>query len=247
MTLDDVPFSVVLSDLADAYETVAAMPPVVERVDARGRTRPGSRVPPGVSDVLDEDEYTTAVQSLDEWAEYVAHVVLDEVPGVGSVPDSTPARLRLASRWTDALWADRFLGYALEYDAREHLVTMRRLSKRGIRTVRTGSHCLIVTCSGEYVATIDGPDVDGDLVCSACGDRVGRETWERWGSRAEWVTVEHAASMAGCSVNAVRIRAHRQGWRRQGSGRDVRYHAGDVLGSTGSGVALRLERVGEVE
>lgn len=230
MSLDDVPFAVVLAELADAYETVAALPPVVERIDAGVPSRPGSRVPPGAAAVLDEDEYTTAVRSLDEWAEYVAHVVLDEVPGVGSVPDSTPARLRLASRWTDALWADRFLGYALEYDAREHLVTMRRLSKRGTRTVRTGSHCLIVTCAGEYIATIDGPgDVDGDLVCSACGDRVSKDTWERWGSRTEWVTVEHAMAILGVATKqAVYQRAKRERWRRQGEGRSVRYHAGDV-------------------
>ena len=61
-----------------------------------------------------------------------------EEPGVGAIGHTTPSRLRLASRWTEALWRDRFLGYALEYDAREHLITMRRLARRGTRTVRTG-------------------------------------------------------------------------------------------------------------
>ncbi len=230
MSLDDVPLSVVLSELADVYETVAALPPVVQRIDgAGGRGRPGSRLPPGAGDLLDWDEYYTAVRSLDEWAEYVAHVVLDEEPGVGAIGDSTPSRLRLASRWTEVLWHDRFLGYALEYDAREHLVTMRRLSRRGTRIVRTGSACLTVTCSGEYIATLDGPgDIDGDLVCSVCKEHVGKETWERWGSRAEWVSAAHVAKVYGIEVAAVWQRAKREGWRRQGHGRATRYHREDA-------------------
>ena len=239
MTLDDVPLSAILTELAEVYETVAAMPSVVADVGSGAtRGKPGSRVPPGGSYVLDADEYETAVRALDDWAEFVARVILDEEPGVGAIGHTTPSRLRLASRWTEALWRDRFLGYALEYDAREHLVTMRRLARRGTRTVRTGSACLVVTCAGEYIATLDGPgDVDGDLVCSRCGDRVPQQTWERWGARSEWVTAAHVANAHGIPVAAVWQRAKREGWRRQGSGRTTRYHRDDtgVSGLTQTG------------
>jgi len=82
------------------------------------------------------------------------------------------------------------------------------------------------------VVTLDGPDADGGLVCTRCGDKVPREQWERWGTRTEWVTVEHAANMLGVSVMAVRQRASRGGWRRRGEGREVRYWAEDVDGAS---------------
>jgi hypothetical protein len=149
---------------------------------------PGSRVPPGLSEALDEDEYSRAVRDVDEWAEFVVHVLIDETPGIGSVPYSTPGRLRLAAQWAALLEAhpDAMLRYALLTDAAEHLATMRRLARRGTRRVRTESACLNVTCSGKYATVIDGAEADGDLVCSGCGDRVPLEMWEKWGSRAKW-------------------------------------------------------------
>lgn len=220
----------VLDETATTYETVASLSPVVERGSGRAGGKPGSRMPPGMSEVLDTDEYQRAVDEVDSWALYVAHHLLDTVPGIGSVPDSTPGRLRLAARWADRLAdePDLMARYAFESDAREHLATMRRLARRGSRRVRTESPCLDITCDGRYVVTLDGPDVDGSLVCTRCSDRVPREQWERWQSRAEWVTVEHAANMIGVSVQAVRQRASRGGWRRRGEGREVRYHADDV-------------------
>ena len=109
---------------------------------------------------------------------------------------------------------------------------MRRLSRRGTRRVRTESPCLDITCPGRYVVTLDGPEKNGDLVCTRCGDRVPQAQWERWGTRTEWVTVEHAANMLGVSVMAVRQRASRGGWRRRGEGREVRYWAEDVDGAS---------------
>lgn len=229
--MTDTPLEAVLNETADAYETVASLPPVVERVP--GKTsggKPGSQMPPGMSEVLDQDEYQRAVTEVDEWALYVAHHLLDTVPGIGTVPDTTPGRLRLAARWADRLEnePDIMARYAFATDALEHRAAMRRLARRGTRRVRTHSACLDISCAGQYVATIDGPEVSGELVCNRCGDRVPHETWERWGTRTEWVSVEHAANMLGVSVQAVRQRASRRGWKRRGEGREVRYWADDV-------------------
>jgi hypothetical protein len=231
VSLYDVPLHAVLTELAEVYETVAALPPVVERAGGKVTGKPGSRVPPGVPEVLDADEHERAVTGCDDWALYVAHHLLDVEPGIMSVPDSTPGRLRLAARWAELLTnePDIMARYAFELEAREHLSTMRRLARRANRRVPTHSACLIVTCSGTYAAVVDGPEVDGDLVCSRCGDRVPREQWERWGSVTQkWVTVEHAANMLGITVQAVWTRASRGKWRRTGTGRDVRYHVEDV-------------------
>lgn len=231
--MTDTPLEAVLNETADAYETVASLPPVVERVP--GKTsggKPGSQMPPGMSEVLDVDEYERAVREVDEWALYVAHHLLDTVPGIGTVPDTTPGRLRLAARWADRLEnePDVMARYAFATDALEHRAAMRRLARRGTRRVWTGSACMDVSCPGTYVATIKGPETDGDIVCSGCGDRVSHEVWGKWASRTEWVTVEHAANMIGTTINAVKIRASRGGWRKRGTGRDVQYFADDVLG-----------------
>lgn len=228
---DNLPLNVVLDETADAYETVASLPPVVERGTGKASGKPGSRVPPGLNEVLDQDEYDRAVQEVDSWALYVAHHLLDTVPGIGSVPDSTPGRLRLAARWVDRLEnePDIMARYAFQEDARTHHKAMRGLARRGTRRVRTESPCLDITCTGRYVVKLDGPDADGDLVCNRCQDRVPREQWERWGTRTEWVSVERAMTMLGVETkHAVWSRAKREKWRRRGEGREVRYWAEDV-------------------
>lgn len=231
MSIDTMPLHAVLTETADAYETVAALGTVANDAGGPASGKPGSRVPPGMSEVLDADEFQRAVTAVDDWALYLAHHLLDVEPGIGTVPDSTPGRLRLAARWADRLSnePDLMARYAFEADAREHLATMRRLSRRGTRRVRTGSACLNVSCGGQYIAVIDGPEADGDIRCSACGDTVSHEHWSRWGSRVEWVTVEHAMNLLGVETRmAVYQRAKREGWRRQGEGREVRYHREDI-------------------
>lgn len=229
MTLDDIPLHVVLFETADAYEILAALPPTISDTGGRKPGKPGSKVPPGAAILLDIEEYQTTIAELDDWAEFVAHVLIDEEPGIGKVSDSTPGRLRLAARWSDKLQGlDYMLVYALRYDAVEHLKAVRRLVRRSNRIVRTGSECLNVACKGKYEAIVDGPEIDGDLVCSACKDRVPHEQWSRWGARSEWVTVAHAANMLGTSTNAVMARASRGSWRRRNKGREVEYLAEDV-------------------
>lgn len=220
-----------LDETATLYEAVAALPAVVERVrTARTSAKPGSQPPPGMADLLDADEHSRAIREIDDWALFLAHVLLDERDGLGAIPPSTPGRLRLASRWAEHFedHPDVHLRYAIGLDAREHLRTLRRLSRRGTRLVRTDSACLDVACRGQYVATIAGPDVDGDLVCSGCGSHVPREQWERWGARSEWVSPEHAANLLGITKAAVWQRAKREGWRRSGTHRDTKYLQQDV-------------------
>lgn len=245
MSLDTLPLSDVLDETATVYETVAALPSVVERVSAaRSSGKPGSQPPPGAADMLDMDEYHRAVNAVDEWALFLAHMLVDELDGLGTVPESTPGRLRLAARWAEHLERhdDAHLRYAIGLDAREHLQALRRIAKRGTRVVRTSSPCLDVACKGEFVATITGPDVTDELVCDRCGQRVPREQWQRWGSRTAWVTPEHAARLLGVSVQAVWQRASRERWRRTGRLRDTRYHRDDVTAAaragTVSGMAL---------
>lgn len=241
---DARPLSVVLDETATLYETVAALSPTEHVPTARARAIAQSAPPPGVLDVLDDDELHRAITAIDDWALFLAHVLLDERDGLGTIPPSTPGRLRLASRWAEHFedHPDVHLRYAIGLDAREHLRTLRRLSKRGTRLVRTDSACLDVTCGGQYVATIAGADVTDELVCDRCGQRVPPEQWQRWGSRAVWVTPEHAARLLGCTVQAVWQRASRERWRRTGRGRDTRYHREDVTGkawaATVSGMAL---------
>lgn len=227
-----MPLSTVLDEIATAYETVACLPPVIKRDAGKANGgKPGSRMPPGMAEVLDTDEYQRAVTQLDEWAEFVVHVLIDETPGIGTVPYGTPGRLRLAAQWAALLetHADIMLRYAILTDAGEHLASMRRLARRGTRRVRTESACMDVTCSGKYVTVIDGPEADGDIVCTGCGDRVPQDVWARWGSRTEWITVERAMTILGVETKqAVWQRAKREQWRRQGDGRNVRYHADDV-------------------
>lgn len=222
-----------LLQLADTYEVTASLPPILERSSGTSGGKPGSRMPPGMTEVMDADEHDSAVRAVDEWAEFLVHVLL-EVPDIGVLPDDTPPRIRLAAHWA---WIfehhdDEGLREAIPTEARAHLAAMRTLSKRGTRRVSTTSPCLDITCAGQYIATIAGPDVSDDLVCDGCGDRVPASSWTAWNSRTEWVTVEHAARMAGTTVAAIKMRASRGKWRRTGEGRDVRYHRDDVMAAS---------------
>lgn len=219
--------------IAELYEAVASMPATMDGSGGRATGKPGSRVPPGLSVVLDEDEYTRAVEACDTFAEFVVRVLIDEVPGVGSVPEETPGRLRLAGTWARELRGlEPRLWYSVWGDAQERLSDMKRLARRGTREVRTGSPCLDITCHGQFVATLDGPDeADGDIVCDQCRATVPASSWQRWGSRQEWVTVERAMSILGVdSKHAVWSRAKRERWRRRGGpGNEVRYNVHDIM------------------
>lgn len=230
MSLDDWTMHRLLEAAADTYEQLAALPPATVIPAGRRPGKPGSRVPPGMNEILDLEEHERTITGVDEWALYLARHVLDETGTDERITNSTPGRLRFAARWADVLEQepDLMARYAFHYDAVEHLKALRRLIGRTVRAVPTGSACMDVACAGTYRATITGPDVDGDLVCDRCRSRVSQDQWSRWGSQAEWVTVAHAARMLGIPISTVRVWAHRYGWDRQGKGKYVRYRADHV-------------------
>lgn len=227
--------------LAELYETVRALDPTAGSLTGRATGKPGSRVPPGMTQVLDDDEYRRTMDAVDGWTARVVDVLTSYIPGVGSVPDETPGRLRVTAKWATQLRAidNSTQWYDIWAGAESHMTALRILARRGSREVQTKSPCMLVTCEGEYVAQIDGPDVDGDLTCDRCGDKVASDQWSRWGGTRskpdEWVTADKARALLGLeTVQGVYMRAKRQKWRRRGGkGREnVRFHREDVMRDT---------------
>lgn len=217
-----------LRELADRYETVAALEPTPDPHRGGLRAVPGPRVPPGLEPLLDADELSCAITAVSEWAEFLTHVLVDEADATD--PGSVTARLRAAAdhagHFTDH--PDEFLAIAVRDDLRHHLKVMRRLAARGTSYVRTGMSCQDPTCPGHYVCPLGSDDA---LECSRCRHRVPYVVWSAWPrTRITYVTVEHAARIAGTTVAGVKMRASRGGWRKVGTGRDVRYHVDDVRG-----------------
>ena len=233
-----------LRELAEHYETVASLDLTPDPSGVRGV--PGSRVPPGAQAVLDEDEVGRVVGEIDAWAEFLVHVLADEKATTATIAGTyiagTGLRLRLvgehAAHFLDH--DDEMLRLAFADDLHEHLKAMRRLSKRALRFVRTGMGCQDPTCTGQYVADLPrvGKPTAGDITCDRCKHKVPHSVWSSWPrARVEWVTVEHAATIAGTTVAAVKMRASRLKWRRQGTGREVRYHVDDVRGEVATATA----------
>ena len=87
MSLESLDLRDRILELAERYETVVALDVTVTEAPA-GRTKPGSRVPPGAQEMLDADEIDRAVTATDEWAEFMAHVQARDPQGAdrGAVP-----------------------------------------------------------------------------------------------------------------------------------------------------------------
>jgi len=227
-----------LRELAEHYETVASLDLTPDPSGVRGV--PGSRVPPGAQAILDADEVKTALGEIDEWAMFLVHVLVDErdAPCVGM----TPAILRHVGEWAGHFLDhdDEGLRLAFADDLKRHSRNLSRLASRALRFVRTGTPCQDPTCTGQYVADLPrvGKPTAGDITCDRCKHKVPHSVWSSWPrARVEWVTVEHAATIAGTTVAAVKMRASRLKWRRQGTGREVRYHVDDVRGEVATATA----------
>lgn len=224
-----------LRELAERYETVAALDLTPDPSENVRHAAPGSRVPPGAQEILDADEIARALHEVDDWAEFLAHVLVDECEL--TVPDATPARLRLAGEHAAYFieHADEMLALAFMDDLHDGLRAMRRLSGRGVRRVRTGMRCQRLGCRGQLVSPLGGDDRKDDaLVCDHCAERIEYVVWSHWPrARVQWITVEHAAKMLATSAAAVHVRASRGKWRKVGTGRDVRYSVDDVREAAG--------------
>lgn len=221
-------------ELARLYEEVAALD-VVPEPGQGVRAVPGSRVPPGMQEILDDDELRTTLAKVEDDALSWVHMVLDE----HAAPDGTPGRLRYVAARVAAIVEsdDELFALAFLDDLAAHMRSLRRLARRGARLVRTGARCQLVTCAGHLVSPLGRPGAteserrDDALVCDRCGATVPYSVWSSWPrARVQWVTVEHAAKIAGTTVAGVKMRASRGRWRRVGSGRDVRYFVDDVRG-----------------
>lgn len=231
-----------LRDLAERYETVASLDLATTR-DAVP-SKPGSRVPPGMQEILDDDELSRALTAVDDWALFLAHVLVDELD-VAAVSPSTSARLRIAAGHAAHFVVDEdlpdsddhgLMALAMQDDLYEHLRTMRHLAGRAIRPIRTGHRCH-AECGGQYVSPLGTSDNrhDDALTCDRCGHQVTYDVWSRWPrARVKYITVEHAAKMAGTTPETIRKRAARGKWGRTGTGRDVRYLVDDVRSGVGA-------------
>lgn len=223
-----------LREMADTYVTVASLDLSPDPSGVRGV--PGSRVPPGAQAILDADEVGRVLREVDEWARFLQRVLLNEAGIMGGLPTATTqgALRHVAEHAAHFLdHDDEGLRLAFTDDLRQHKQALNRLSRRALRFVRTGMGCQDPTCNGQYVADLPriGKPTDGAITCDRCRHRVENSVWTSWPrARVEWVTVEHAARMLDTTINTVRIRAHRLKWKRQGTGRNVKYYVPDVRG-----------------
>lgn len=218
-----------LREMAELYETIASLDLTPEPGGAHGV--PGSRVPPGMQEILDADEVTGGLRAVDAAAEFWTHVLVDERGATD--PGLTPARLRMVGEHVGHFIDHEDELFALSFvdDSRDHLRALRKLAQRGQRHVRTGMQCQDPVCAGHYVAAL-GATKEGAIECDRCRHRVEYQVWSSWPrARVTYITVEHAAKVAGCEISAVKTRASRGKWRRTGEGRDVRYHIDDVRGA----------------
>lgn len=216
-----------LRELADRYETVAALDLTPDPSEQVRHAAPGSRVPPGAQEILDADEISRALAEVDDWAEFLAHVLLDEREVLDA--GSTPGRLRAAGEHAAHFLghADEMLALAFDDELHEHLRSLRRLSRRKVKHIRTHHRCVRSVCNGRLVSTV-GEGADAALRCDECGDVVPYIVWSAWPKRVTYITPEHAAKRLGCTLAAVYIKASRGKWHKVGTGRDVRYLVADV-------------------
>lgn len=217
-----------LLELALLYEQTLALEPLLA---GGGGSGVGPRTPPGARVMLNADELLRAREDLGDWIGYCTSIVASNMDDHDE-PSLTPARLRYVAERVDVMLEqdDEVLAEAFARDLMHHLRVFRRLAHRGDRRVPVGVECRRPGCGGQLVSNLGGSDgTDSALRCDRCGKEVPLLVWQRWPrATVKFVTPEHAARLLGTSVNAVRIRAHRDKWRRVGSGRDVRYLLDDV-------------------
>jgi len=215
--------SVVLGELAGAYDTLA-VPQERQRQDKLRRTAHSKMLPPpGAGQVLDDDERLRLRDEIFTYAAKTCFHLFDHRV-IEQIPHTVPDRLREASKHVGALTIRD------GYKARELLRHARRIIAPK-NLINTGQICLMPICEGVYL--VDASETEPDLVCNRCGDRVPFGRWQAWPKQTSdaYVSPEYAATLLGTTVGSIRVRANRGKWRRRQQGREVRYHLGDVVGA----------------
>ncbi len=201
-------------------------PPEVVPTDERVRTVPGPRVPPGMAAILHEDATTRALDEAGRLHGDVWGVIRDAADerGLDVLPD-----VRTIAGAQLVIDDDELSAYGLWDDVVACIAALGSVVRRYERVIQTGHRCLDFACRGHYVVPAREGRASEALVCDRCGDTVGYDVWSRWPrARVVWLTPEHAAKRLGRTVGTVRVRAHRERWRKVGTGRQVRYHVDDV-------------------
>jgi len=193
---------------------------------AGGRTgKPGSQLPPGVAEIFHAADTDRALAKAYDLSAYVAGVIVER-SGELLRPSSIDGAQVLVDMTYDA--EGRYIVYGIVDDLRAAREALGSVVRRYHRVIQTGRACLDLACAGRYEVRQHDP-ADDTLTCSVCGDAVGYDVWRQWTrTTPEWVTAEQAAAKLGVSVQAVWQRAKRQGWRKKGAGRAVRYHASNL-------------------
>lgn len=216
-----------LRELAERYETVAALD--TNPGASIGHAPPGPRLPPGMNEILDQDEISRVLHEIDDWADFLTRTILEETDTPARPWPGTPQRIRFAAEHAAHFTnhPDLMLAVAFDDDLHNHLRHIRRLAGRAARRIPTHHRCTLSSCDGMLVSTL-GEATDGALQCDKCGNRVPHVVWSAWPKRLTYISPDHAAKMLGCTVQAVWQRAKRGKWRRVGTGSDVQYLVEDV-------------------
>jgi hypothetical protein len=222
-----------LLELARTYETVAALD-LSAASGVVGHVAPASRVPPGMQQLLDAEEIAEELKAVDRWAEFFAHVAVDELQV--TMPDATSARLRAIAEHAGHFVGqdDERLAADFRHDVAHWLRRLKYLVDRDAKRIQTGVRCKHPTCKGSYISPLGsgGNRNDAALECDRCHDKVPYAVWSSWPkARVKYITAKHAARILHTTIGAVWVRAKRQKWRRIGTGRDVRYLVDDVQAS----------------
>ena len=214
-----------VADLVHDVENPA--PGATTQPGRKTRSMPGSQVPPGMQEILDEDATQRALGAAYELSTYVAKVIVERC-GEVLRPSSLDGAQVLVDMTYDT--EGRYIVYGILDDLRTAKEALGSVVRRYERVVQTGRECFDLACSGHYVVPAQDGSLLVPLVCDGgCGSVVDYQVWREWPTVSPtWISAEEAARRLGCSVVAVWQRAKRGGWRKRGSGKATTYRAEDV-------------------
>ena len=161
-----------LEDLEDAEPTASTL---VRRLDQAAQTR----LPPGVTALLDDDERTRTLALVETYLGAWCHMLLD-ADRITYTPATAPAQARTIAAHAEWFTGHDDVRFALDFadDVAELAAQVTALATRGRRVLRTPKPCPDPGCSGHLTATVPG---DGHLRCDrarrGCEALVAFDTW----------------------------------------------------------------------